>query len=133
MTTYNNRRYPQRAKRRLHFEDVLPWVVGAFIVLVTLGIIGYNVAFSSASSTVGPCVVEDKDRTTNAEGASDMRVYTENCGVLKVQDNWTRGVFNSADIFSKIKVGETYTFDTTGWRFALFSQFPVIYAVHGAS
>ena len=71
----------------------------------------------------------DKDRVTGTEGKSNMRVYTEQCGVLNVEDSLLDLQFNSADVFSSIKVGETYDFKTRGFRIPLLSMFPNIVSV----
>ena len=98
--------------------------VAVFILMAVIIGIGV-VAWQSSGGTAGPCLVEDKDRTTTQEGGSDMRVYTD-CGVFQIGDNLWSGTFNSADTYSKIKVGSSYEFDTIGWRFGLLSQFPLI-------
>lgn len=94
-------------------------------IIVILGI-GTSIAFYTSPGSASACLVTEKDRTTSPEGGSDMRVYTENCGVLAVGDNLFTGTFNSADIYGSIEVGKTYDFKTVGWRFPLFSQFPII-------
>lgn len=72
------------------------------------------------------CTVESKDRTSKSDGKSDARVYTEDCGVLKVGDSLTQGHFNSADTYSQIKVGQRYDFKTQGYRIPVLSEFPNI-------
>lgn len=100
------------------------FVAGALIVLAALGV-GY--AYNANESTQ-TCTVDEKDRTTNSDGASDARIYTD-CGVLRVKDNLFRGIWNSADMYASIDEGETYTFTTIGWRAPILSMFPEIVAV----
>ena len=73
------------------------------------------------------CTVTDKDRSTNKEGGSVFRIYTEGCGsdneTLGLADNFLAGNFNSSDMFAKVKVGDTYTFKTVGVRNGFFSSF----------
>ena len=71
------------------------------------------------------CTVTDKDRVTGTEGKSNMRVYTEQCGVLNVEDS----LLDLQFVFSSIKVGETYDFKTRGLRIPLLSMFPNIVSV----
>lgn len=71
------------------------------------------------------CTVTDKDRTVS-DGGSDMRVYTEECGVLSVKDVPVTFTFNSADTYNQIQVGDTYRLTTGGYRIPLWSVFPVI-------
>lgn len=94
-------------------------------VLVVVGAIGFGISYALNTSTQTACVVEDKDRT-RSEGGSDMRVYTENCGVLMVSDNWLKFHFDSADVFNEIEVGKTYDFETFGYRIPVLSQFESI-------
>ena len=72
------------------------------------------------------CQVINKDRSTDSDGNSVYRVYTKNCGVLEVQDEWLVGQFNSADTFNSIQPGGTYDVSTLGWRNGFLSQFPNI-------
>lgn len=78
-----------------------------------------------ATSPPEPCTVEDKDRTTDSEGASVYRVYSD-CGVFNVEDAPFLGKFNSADTYRHIEPGKTYRFETYGWRNGFFSMFPNI-------
>ena len=91
------------------------------VVFIVLGLVAVN-----HRETYTACTVIDKDRTRTDSG-SDMRVYTENCGVFKVQDTVLGGVnFNSADTFSRINVGTTYDIDARGFRIGVLSWFPVV-------
>lgn len=102
-------------------------VVVAIIALIAIGLgIASSIAPASADATT-ECVVTDKDRTTDRDGNSNMRIYTENCGTLVVKDNFLKGFFNSADVYSSIEVGKTYNFDATGFRIGFLSHFPKIY------
>ena len=77
------------------------------------------------------CTVTDKDRTTTREGASDMRLYTEDCGTLSVSDSLLDGHFSSADTYASIEPGNTYDFTTRGFRIPLLSMFPNVVEVNG--
>lgn len=128
MSTYGIPSHPhtslhERHKRRFRLTSIL---VGVIIVLVLVG-----GAFTVGSGTFVTsqetgCVVEDKDRTTDRDGNSQMRIYTENCGVLSVKDNIFIGQVDSANIYGSIKPGETYDFTTKGYRITLLSMFPNI-------
>lgn len=95
------------------------------VALVVVGAIGFGLAYYLNTSTQTACVVEDKDRT-RSENGSDMRVYTENCGVLQVSDNLLKFHFDSSDVFNEIEVGKTYDFETFGYRVPVLSQFESI-------
>jgi len=101
-------------------------LVGAFVGLVVLIVVAvvpaYGIIWSNTHTTV-TCTVEEKDRTTKAKGGSDQRLYTD-CGVLSVADDWINGQWNSSDLYSQLDAGETYTFETVGWRNGFLSAFP---------
>lgn len=100
-----------------------------FFAVVALFIVGgmiANFALMSQSNAM-TCTVTDKDRSTDPEGGSIYQIYTEDCGVLRVQDNPLQGVWNAADIYAQIDVDTRYEFHTSGWRMPLLSQFPVIH------
>jgi hypothetical protein len=98
------------------------WLLGSVVVL---GIVGTAVLYFTTQTSV-TCTVTDKDRTTTAEGVSDHRVYTEDCGTFKVGDEWLLGAFNASDTYSQIEIGDTYNFDVVGWRNGFLSLFPNI-------
>jgi len=100
------------------------YIITAAVALVVL--IGGLTFYSAFQTNTQTCTVESKDRTTNANGQSDARIYTTDCGVLQVEDSLLHGKFNSADTYAKIKVGQTYDFKTQGVRIGLFSMFPNI-------
>lgn len=97
-------------------------------VLSLAGAVALLFALSGcATSPESACTVTDKDRTTNSEGASVYRVYTD-CGIFNVEDALLLGVFNSGDTYAAIEVGKTYQFETYGFRNGFFSWFPNIVA-----
>ena len=103
-------------------RTVIGGVVAAAVLL--LGGFLYIGEYYSTDTHTG-CVIEDKDRTRDAEGNSDMRIYTENCGTFQVSDSFVTD-FKSADRFSKIKVGKTYDIQSYGFRVGILSMFPQI-------
>lgn len=76
------------------------------------------------------CHVTEKTATTDRDGKTNYRVYTDNCGVFAVKDDILLGQFNSADIYSKIENGKDYKFTTHGPRNGFFSMFPNITKVN---
>lgn len=107
----------------------LPAVMIVLFLLLALGGVGTAVVGMFSSETHTACVIEDKDRTRNSEGNSDMRIYTENCGTFQVGDNLFLTGFNSADRYANIKVGKTYNIESYGFRVGFFSMFPKIKTV----
>lgn len=113
--------------RRSDAGEAFPVVAGAITVLVLLGAV-VSAALPYTNGQTRVCTVTEKDRAA-ARSSSDMRVYTEECGVLRVRDLLFAGLTNSADLYGSIEPGETYLVDTSGYRIPLFSQFPVVRAV----
>jgi hypothetical protein len=103
-------------------------VIGAALLFAIALTVGWFYHWGSEQTLT--CTVTDKDRTTttDAEGntKSIHRVYTDECGVLEVNDVLLRGNFNSADDYAVLKEGETYELTTIGWRIPLLSQFPTV-------
>jgi hypothetical protein len=97
-------------------------VIGLAVAGVVIAAPVYGIAWSNTHNTV-TCTVETKDRTAKAKGGSDQRLYTD-CGVLAVADDWINGQWNSSDLYAQIDEGETYIFETVGWRNGLLSAFP---------
>lgn len=97
----------------------------ATLIIAVVAFAGIGIAKNAHRVEHNACVVEDKDRAGSSDGGSDMRVYTS-CGVFAVKDSLWLARWDSADVYRSIEVGETYTLETAGWRFGLFSWFPNI-------
>lgn len=114
--------------------------LGVFIIMglafIVMGFSMFQGAAVSGSAT--SCTVTDKDRASDGEGGSDMRIYTEGCNdsskvrVFSVADNIFIGEFASADTFAAIEVGKTYDFETRGSRVPVLSMFENIVGVTAA-
>lgn len=105
------------------------WILVGLIALAVAVVIGFTVKAYYGNDLHTGCVVSEKDRVSKSEGGSEMRIYTENCGTFVVSDSLIKTDFNSADRYSKIKVGKTYDITSYGFRFGLFSMFPKIVEV----
>lgn len=103
-------------------------LIGGIVALLVIGgIIVGNVVVWNWVHTTGTqvCKITNKESVTK-DKTNQYRVYTDNCGVFQVSDEAWLGKFNSADTYSKIQPGTSYTLHTVGWRNGLFSQFPNI-------
>lgn len=116
----------KRNKFMFRLVPIMMVVIGVLAVIGVIGVIFTVGSGTFVTSQETGCVVEDKDRTTDRDGNSQMRIYTENCGVLSVKDNIFIGQVDSANIYGSIKPGETYDFTTKGYRIPLLSMFPNI-------
>lgn len=104
--------------------DMRVGLLAALAMLIVSGLIAWPVSLGYSNPRDLTCHVEDKDRAGRDGGASDMRIYTTECGVLKVQDLLWALRFDSADVFASIEPGHTYKFHVTGIRAPFFSVFP---------
>jgi hypothetical protein len=119
-----NRRPSSFPNRRFRINPFIFVGIFAVVALVIAGLGSY--AYAQTEATYTNCVVTKTDRTTNSDNQSQARVYTENCGTFEVSDNLFKGQFNSADTFGALVPGETYDFETIGFRNGFLSIFPNI-------
>jgi len=104
------------------------WVWVAIIAVVVVFFTGYKIAFVSQRDTI-TCEVTDKYEVNRDKSGTKFRVETEDCGVLEVGDSIFYMKWDSADRYAQIKTGNTYEFDTAGFRFPLMSTFKDIIEV----
>jgi hypothetical protein len=103
----------------------------ALFVLVFVGVVGFNIA-NVTHVEHKTCSVTDKDRSVkinsdshgNTTSSSDARVYTKDCGTLRVADSWLSWTFSSADTYASIHKGRRYDIATRGFRIPFLSMFP---------
>lgn len=103
-------------------------VAGFIVLLVILGLMATITELSETTRT--GCTVTAKDRV-QGETSSDMRVYTRECGTLRVRDSPLNGVWDAADVYGGLEVGHTYDLTTVWPRVPWLSMFPVIVDVSG--
>lgn len=74
------------------------------------------------------CTVTGKESisTSSSSKSHEYRVYTEECGTLKVADTLTQGRWDSSEFYSKLEEGEKYNMLTGGYRNGPLSMFPNI-------
>jgi hypothetical protein len=97
--------------------------IGLLVAVLFVGGIAFNI-INATHVSHRTCTVNDKDRTSKSNGKSDMRVYTDQCGVMHVGDSILSWTFHSADTYASIKPGHTYKMTTRGFRVPFFSMFP---------
>lgn len=114
---------------RSSFWDVAPIigiVVGALAIIV--GAVWFNAAWNQHHPMT--CTVESKQATADKNGGHSYLLFTKECGQLQVADSWLQGKFNSTDTYARIKEGQSYYFDTVGWRNGFFSAYPNVLDAH---
>lgn len=99
----------------------------ATLVLTLFGLVfgvgGFALWNTFQRDDLNACVVEHKESTAGGS-ANEYRIYTENCGVLVVDDSVFAGRWDSADAYHEMTVGETYDMHVQGGRYPFFSMFP---------
>src|ERR1700744_3026072 len=93
--------------------------IGVIVVVVILAVLALN--FGNRHTET--CYVQSKDRgisiTSDGDGNTTIhtnyRIYTKDCGVLTLSDNWFMGRFTSADTYGQILPKHTYKLDVIGW------------------
>ena len=96
------------------------------VVVLALVLLGGAVGSVAAASheTTQTCTVESKDRAAGADGKSQMRVYTADCGVFEVTDSLLKMRFDAADRYAAMLPGHRYQLTTVGFRVPFLSLFP---------
>lgn len=117
-------------KSKRHSVKMLQILIGSIVLVSLIGGVTFSIMSFFQMQSHSACTVSDKDRTRDADGNSDVRIYTDNCGVFNINDSFFDGNFNSADLYSQVKVGETYDFTTRGFRIPFLSVFPNIIEVN---
>ena len=95
---------------------------GIVIVIVFGLVFGFSYAGSVKDGV--QIVVESKERVTTSE-SSKFVVFTDK-GVYEVTDTIIFFDFSSAERYSQLKVGKSYTVKQAGWRFSFLSWYPNI-------
>lgn len=98
-------------------------LVGGFIALV----IWLTHSWVNTTQSYVNCLVSGKESITK-EKTHEYRIYSS-CGVFTVKDEAWLKLYNSADTYAKIKVDQSYAFQTVGWRNGFFSSFENIVEV----
>lgn len=112
-------------KRRHGFEPAYLVAIAVFLVMAVAVVIA---VVNNNTVSTQTCTVSGKFVTTSAD-KNHTRIYqveTEQCGVLRVEDNMFQGIWNSADLFAAVHEGKTYEIEAYGWRLPWAGQFPHI-------
>jgi hypothetical protein len=98
------------------------WLLGGAVVAMVGCVAAEQFDRDSYTATV-----TDKAVMRKTKSSDTYLIYTQlqngETRVFENDDAWFYGKFNSSDWYQKIKVGETYEFDTIGWRIPLFSTY----------
>lgn len=129
MSYYNRNRKRSLGDRLFDNFEAIGAVTGIFLVLAIIGGVLWSThAWVNTKHSYANCVVTGKE-SINKDKTHEYRVYTDKCGVFQVSDELWLGLFNAADTYSGIKQGESYSFQTVGWRNGFFSSFENIVGV----
>lgn len=90
-------------------------------VIIILGFVATPMIISSYHVEYHTITVEEKG-VKHYDDDDTYLIYTDN-GVYSVEDEILRLHFNASDVYSELKVGETYTVKTTGFRIHILSVY----------
>lgn len=106
-------------------EGAITVVVAIVMFIMVVAAIIMGVIYATERSELTECAVTGKE-AVRSNDSNEYRVYTDNCGTLKVGDSIFIGRFDSADVYSRIKENQTYDMKLQGFRLPVFSMFPNI-------
>lgn len=112
-----------------HLASMPRWVyvslVTVILVAVTALVIREVQTYQNAREIT--CTVSATH--VDSDGFGDMRVYTEECGVLRLKNMIFSGKTNADEMFASIETGVTYRFSVSGNRvdIPLMGALPVIH------
>ena len=92
----------------------------AAIVVIALAF-GVTIYKNTATHDTVVATVTEKERV-NDKDSSKYLIFTDK-EVFENTDAFWQFKFNSSDVYSKIKVGDTCTFHVIGWRLQFFSAY----------
>lgn len=125
---------PKKPRRSLSREARTKIAAGATVAAVLAGSLGGAAAYEKITDGTSHCtgndkqiVVrydEEKDRTTES-----LRVYTDECGVMEVENSVANLSISKNRTFGEIKTGEVYEMDHYGIEFQPIGMYKQVYKV----
>ena len=106
----------------------MKYIVAVLAGVLILGLAIFGIAGANRVTEHENCTVTEKDRVSDRDGKSDMRVYTT-CGTFQIKDSLFIGRWDSADFYASIEEDSTYDLTVRGYRIPFFSVFPNIETV----
>lgn len=118
---------------RLFLGYEISYYICIFLMLVLL--LGLSDAIYYSNHHNVTITVTNKERITQNNGNkinSYYYIYGENENgesvVLKIDDVWICGKFDSSDLYQQIRENKTYIFNVAGYRIKFLSQYPNIFS-----
>jgi hypothetical protein len=122
-------------KRRGLSYNGLKLIIGLVIAVMVVAIIGLS-ALTSFNDHTYTITVTDKERVNDGD-SSKYLVFgdtdTEEGLVFQNTDELLRGKFNSSNVYSKLKVGNTYEITVVGYRVPFMSWYENIINIQEVS
>lgn len=117
-------------KRRRIKSKIILWTIIA-VIFAFVGWITYNTINHANHKEIHVVTVTEKGIKRISETDKYM-IYTEDENgktlVFENTDSILVHKYDSADMYQKIKVGKKYRFETRGYRFEVWSQYPNVVA-----
>lgn len=96
-----------------YWEKRTEVIVGIIVAVVVVALISFKFAYNNHDCIA---TVTDKERHENGYYLIFCEDMEGNTIVFKNDDTLLRGKWNSSDMYSEIKIGETYLFHLNGYR-----------------
>lgn len=101
------------------------------LILGLAFVFGFLPLLFSGKLTVETKTITVQEKSVKREGDVDRYlIFTENSGVMECTDSWLDWKFDSSDFYGKLRVGETYSVTTRGWRVPFLSWYPNIVEIN---
>lgn len=103
-------------------------IIAITFILVIIGVVSYNMSVLVNKQT-NTCLVTGKESVylSGTEG-HEYRIYTT-CGTYVITDSLMLLRFNTADMYGKVVVNNTYSIYSGGYRIPFLSVFPNIISI----
>lgn len=100
--------------------------IQTIIVIVLLILFGWVGIATSTNHHAVVATITEKERVVDGD-SSKYLIFTKTQDgdvlVLQNTDSFINAKFNSSDLYAKLEVGKTYTFDLVGYRVQFFSWY----------
>ena len=113
--------------KRKYRDDVTivrSFITAAILVIILIAIAIEIIAYTNVNT--GTITVADKYVKARSESQDIYIIVDSDDNSYEITDLLLIGKFNSSDLYSQMKIGETYNIETTGYRIQFLSRYPNI-------
>ena len=96
-------------------------IIGLLVIIVIILLFAILIHYSLKSVAITTITISDKERISDGD-SSYYLIFTEN-EVFKNQDSMLHGKFDSSDVYSNLKIGQTYNVKVNWYRVPFWSMY----------